>query len=937
MPAVRLITRLRGLVSTGLLLASLPAAAQVLSLSWVDPGLNWRTLETPHFYVHFAEPYRRQANLVAGVAEGIYPRITRLLSWEPRSRTHVVVLDSADFAMGFASPLPFNYTGIWLSPPDEGELLQNREWLELVLTHEFFHIVHLDKARGAPLGLRNVFGRILPFFPNSLQPDWVIEGLAVYAESDKARGYGRLEQSFFEGMMRAERERGLRSLREVNAEGRGFPLNRDYLYGGYFFAFLRERYGEGAVVRFVEDYSDNIIPFRVDSNPVNATGKPMDHLWEDYHAWLSARFGPAPAGGSVEEGEVLLRAFSVTAPALTADGSRWYVQEDGYTRARLMRQPRGGEPKEIRQVEPGTRLATAPDGSLLVSLQDICGNYNLLYDLYTVDAREDWRRVTHCGRDRFAARLDDGRFATIRVTGGDAQVVVVDSAGALASVLYRAVPGESLTGLAAKGAAVVVTSLKDGKWSVIEVSEGKTAVLVSDEAVKHSPRFGDSPERVYFVADYGKVYNLWSVERAGKALARWTNARNGVREAGAPLGGELLLTTIEADGVALRSLRLPVEPFERRSPSALAASTEVTAPATGFVGAPEKSYSPWPSLRPHYWLPLAQIGDGAFALGVATSGQDALGLHQYVVAPLYEFTQHEVLGSAAYVYDGRHSLVLDREMLVRSSDPHDGALDRKITSYTIRQQGQWVSTWRHLSLDQRLYWGLGAAVARERLYFVDDGMTSLHDERVVGLVGGLDTRRQQWLSEGPSQGTWLQLFAETSNGLGGDFTGNAYRSDWRLHLPLGKTVLGGRWQEAYSQSGAQEFQLGGVQSDEYFDLPVLNQRQLGLRGYSSGEPSLRGHHARVVTAEWRVPLADVDRTFMVPPVGLNRISMNVFAETGAAWDNADARDYHRSVGLELMTEPRLGYLLGFSLRLGVARGLDEGGFTQVYLRGGRSF
>ena len=76
---------------------------------------------------------------------------------------------------------------------------------------------------------------------------------------------------------------------------------------------------------------------------------------------------------------------------------------------------------------------------------------------------------------------------------------------------------------------------------------------------------------------------------------------------------------------------------------------------------------------------------------------------------------------------------------------------------------------------------------------------------------------------------------------------------------------------------------------------------------------------------------------MVPPVGLNRISMNVFAETGAGWNNADSRDYHRSVGLELMTEPRLGYLLGFSLRLGVARGLDEGGFTQVYLRGGRSF
>jgi hypothetical protein len=59
--------------------------AQLYFYSPVDPRLDWRTLETPHFYVHFAAPYRQQANLVAGVAEGVYPRITRLLSWEPRA------------------------------------------------------------------------------------------------------------------------------------------------------------------------------------------------------------------------------------------------------------------------------------------------------------------------------------------------------------------------------------------------------------------------------------------------------------------------------------------------------------------------------------------------------------------------------------------------------------------------------------------------------------------------------------------------------------------------------------------------------------------------------------------------------------------------------------------------------------------------------------
>ena len=226
------------------LLAWGPAAlAQWNELSFVDPSLRWRTLETANFAVHFAEQHRAQARTVAGMAERILPGMTALLRWRPESRIHVVVLDSADFANGLASPLPFNYTMVFLSPPDEGELVQNREWLELVLTHELFHLVHLDMARAAPLGLRRVFGRLPFLFPNVLQPRWVVEGMAVHAESDPGRGYGRLGQAHFEGMMRAEAARGLRSLEEINAGGRGFPLNRDYLYGGYFFAFLQERYG----------------------------------------------------------------------------------------------------------------------------------------------------------------------------------------------------------------------------------------------------------------------------------------------------------------------------------------------------------------------------------------------------------------------------------------------------------------------------------------------------------------------------------------------------------------------------------------------------------------------------------------------------------------------------------------------------------------------
>jgi hypothetical protein len=901
------------------LLTWLPAAgAQWSELSFVDPRLRWRTLETAAFAVHFAERNRDQARTVAGAAERVLPRITALLRWRPAARIHLVVLDSADFANGLASPLPFNYTMIFLSPPDEGELLQNREWLELVLTHELFHIVHVDMARGPALGLRRVFGRVPFFFPNGLQPRWITEGLAVHAESEAGRSYGRVGNSQFEGMMHAEAGRGLRSLAEVNAGGRGFPLNRDYLYGGYFFAFLQERYGQKAIADFIETYSDNVIPFRIHSNPASITGKTMDVLWTEYQGWLAARFGRNLPSGA--EGEVIVRDWSLSSPALSPDGTRWYIRSDGYTRAQLVRHTPGGKAQALRGVESDARLSLSPNGSAVLAQPEICRNYNYFYELNRVGADGDLQRLSRCGRYRLAAPLDDGRVVAIRIDGGQSQVVRLDG-----EVLYRAAAGESLTGVAAKGEMVVVTSLRDERWSLIGITGGRVEVLLSDQAAKHSPRIGDGAE-MFFVADYGKVFNVWSLR--GGRLARWTEAPHGVREISAPQGGEMLLTTIEADGDALRLLRLPPTPLEQMSAPVVAAPAPPERPA---VTTADRPYSPLSSLLPRSWLPLIEVADGMAAFGAATFGQDALGLHQYAIAAMYEITQHELLGNAAYLYDGRHGLLLDRNMTVKET------LDEEIEAYEISEGAQWISTWRHLALNRRFYWGLGGALEREKLHRKGAATLTPQDERVLGLVAGIDTRRTFWMSEGPVSGLQLRLFAETSHGLHAAYSGDVYRADARLHFPLGRTVLSLRWNEAWGEPDAEAFQLGGSISDPPTLLPILNQREFALRGYTSGEPTLTGNRARVTTAEWRIPLRDVDLHAMVPPVGLNRIALNLFYDVGAAWARGAEPDYHRGVGIELMAEVRFGYLFGADLRIGLAEGLDEGGKTAGYLRLGRSF
>ena len=894
--------------------------AQWNEITFVDPSLGWRTLETRHFEVHFPEAQRAQARAVAGAAERILPGLTALLRWQPRSRIHVVVLDSADFANGLASPLPFNYTMVFLSPPDDGELLQNREWLDLVLTHELFHIVHLDKARDAPLKLRSIFGRLAFLFPNAFQPGWIVEGLAVHAESDPARGLGRLGNSQFEGMMRAEASRGLRPLSEVNAGGRRFPLNRDYLYGGYFFAFLQERYGAKAVLDFIENYSDNVIPFRVHSNPEVVTRKNMDQLWAEYDAWLRARFGTARE--RVQQGDPIASAWLLTSPALAADGTRWYIQGDGYTLPSLMRQAPGRKPEAVRRVEPDARLAASASGALVMAEPDICGNYNYYYQLYRVAPDGATTRLNLCTRNRMAAALDDGAAVALRIESGGAEVI-----GPGNRIVYRAAPDEAITGIAASASWIVLTSLRNQRWSLISIRDGKTEILASDPAIKHSPRIGDRDE-VFFIANYGNVYDVWSVGGGGGPLSRWTRAAHGVREISAPYGGELLLTTIEPDGDVLRSYRLPEAPLER-------AKIDLAAPvpleAAAAVEAPDRAYSPWSSLMPRSWFPIIEIAEGAVSLGVITDGQDALGLHRYILAPQYEFTQNEFLGSAAYIYDWRHSLLADRVMTVRETE------DNEVRAYTIEEGVQWVSTWRNLALNRRFYWGVGGALERETFHRVDAGSLDERDERVLALVAGLDTRREQWLSEGPSQGLQIRLFAETSRGLHGAYQGDVYRADTRLHLPLGRTVLSLRWNEAAGESDAEAFQLGGSSSDPGSLLPIINQRDFPLRGYGSGEPSLIGHRARLGSLEWRVPLKDIDRHLMVPPAGLNRVSLNLFYDIGDAWFRGAEPDWHRGYGVELLSEIRLGYLFGAQLRLGVAHGPDEGGRTTGYLRVGRSF
>lgn len=139
-----------------------------------------------------------------------------------------------------------------------------------------------------------MFGRQAFFFPHALTPSLLLEGLAVYLETNEELGYGRLQSSQYAMKMRMEVASGeLKDLEQVAVASREWPLGYQYLYGAYFIQYLSETYGEEKVQAFLTGYSRRIIPyFLINRTAQQSFGKDFNTLWLDFQAYLESEFAP---------------------------------------------------------------------------------------------------------------------------------------------------------------------------------------------------------------------------------------------------------------------------------------------------------------------------------------------------------------------------------------------------------------------------------------------------------------------------------------------------------------------------------------------------------------------------------------------------------------------------------------------------------------------
>ena len=173
------------------------------SISWGQfnynhPELSWKTIETEHFRIHFYDNTEQSARLGATIAEIIYEPITELYNYEPFDKTDIVFTDVDDISNG-AAYFYDNKIIIWTSPLDF-ELRGSHRWLQNVITHEFTHIVSIQKTqkfgKSIPGGYiqwidyeKEKRPDVLYGYPNKLVsypipgtsvPPWLAEGVAQF-------------------------------------------------------------------------------------------------------------------------------------------------------------------------------------------------------------------------------------------------------------------------------------------------------------------------------------------------------------------------------------------------------------------------------------------------------------------------------------------------------------------------------------------------------------------------------------------------------------------------------------------------------------------------------------------------------------------------------------------------------------------------------------
>lgn len=917
-----------------------------------DTQLTWMTAESPHFRIHFHDDEQALAQRALGVAEDAYHQLTPVFDWYPRQKTDIVLSDEADDSNGFATPFPSNRITLLATPPYIVNSLEDHDgWFETVILHELVHILHLDKAIGEPNNGRRWLGRFPLFFPHAFLPPWMHEGLATYYETDETLGIGRGQSSYFAMMMRMEVANGIKPLRQVNQPMVTWPLlTSRYLYGVYFFRFIAKKYGQSSVQALVKSYADHWIPYRINGLSMDVLGKDMATLWDEFEADLHQQFDAQIQSlrDSAREASALTHSGDFKR-SLVSDGGAVYVVEDHLSTGAHVLKFQGVNtlPTQVAEVHGNARLAAHGSAGLLLSQPEVCRNANSFHDLYRINPTSGVQtRLTTCARYIAATFAADGwSIYALHNARGQHAIHQLSLSGELEQVLWAGDADTVVSDLdaSADGKMLVAAVWRRGSgWNIEEfdVQQRTWLARTSDASIKTDAKYVGNSRDIVFSMDQGGVYNIHRLHQHNVEASPISSVVGG---AFSPLiqGKQLWFIGYGSAGFDVFQSNIT----EQQAPASHASvhpQWVQRQPIASISMSAAVPYQPWDTLLPTSWFPSFYFTTAGGEFGINISGTDVLNRHQYQMYTGINTITASPVVSLQYIYDRYEpSLHFYAQQLQTPS-----LVNNHVVMTTQVQRLEADIVYPIVSTDQIVSLHAGVSHVRESLAWLSPAYISNisdYQDTLVGVAFMLDTSKQQPRSISPSQGQQWMVLAESGAGLGGQYAGSVLAASLKSYWDLGdEQVLAGQVYAGFGSSTTRPFQLGG-QAQNNIISPVLlgapyNRRSFALRGYADGQAALRGEDMLLTSLEYRFPIARIERGWMAPPIGVDKIFGQLFVDAAKLNTASLSSSIYSSVGAELGADLVLFYNLPVRLQLGYAQGLDDAlGEDQWYLGLGSIF
>ncbi|MDE3053871.1 MAG: hypothetical protein KGO03_04770 [Gemmatimonadota bacterium] len=668
----------------------LAAAPRVGAQTATRPYLDWRTIRTAHFRVHYPADYEGWARGVAAHIEGVDSAVSRLVGFTPARPVDVVISNPYDEPNGSALPfLDAPVLNFWPVPPDPRQDIGNwRTWGEMLSVHEFAHLAHLTRPSRNPAD--RLFWRLMPVdlgpLPQKL-PRWAIEGYATYVEG-QVTGSGRPNGAWRAAVLRQWALEGhLPTYQQMSNwdafDGGDFA----YLAGSAFLEWLATSYGDSTLV-FVWRRATARVERSFDNAFAGVYGDPPPVLYGRFTAQLTAQAMDAQraiADAGRTQGAVVQHLdWGTGDPAFSRDGTRvaivlrsgnrpgrtviWAASPAADTAAeRRARAILARDPEDVPAIAvyppPRQALATltAVDGQPFVQPRFVDDSAHVLVSRLTTQAdgtmRPDlylWntasggvRRVTRDAGVENADPSPDGRDAlATRCAAGSCDVVRVDLATGRVTPVLAGNSGRSYfrPRYAPDGRRFVVSASDSGRW-VLQVADrdgGQPAtVLAGDRANRFDATFSASGDTLLYATDRGGVINLAGCDLRNRhprrefMLTSVTGAA--VAPAEDPATGAIWFLSLHARGYDLRA----VPPARAAAPVSITGRFGAASPPN-VVPRPPMPVNPVSAPRAYglgprhtRYLPGETYGPDGASTAVYLTNTDVIGRLSTLVAGSY--------------------------------------------------------------------------------------------------------------------------------------------------------------------------------------------------------------------------------------------------------------------------------------------------------------